>query len=177
MNATAEAEVTTIAATIKATGTPPRLGQIWPGQGGIYLGQIQSGDADGDWHIILATDPAGDLQDQAWGTYGKDVPGATSYSDGLANTRAMAEAGSALAKAMLALNIEGHADWYLMSADEARLAFIAAREHMPKEWHWTSTQYSAFHAWYQHFGDGYQFILVKDFQGRARAVRRFKLSA
>jgi hypothetical protein len=177
MNATAEAEVTTIAATIKATGTPPRLGQIWPGQGGIYLGQIPSGDADGDWHIILATDPSADVQDCAWGPYGKDVPGAKSYGDGLANSRAMAEAGSDLAKAMLALNIEGHADWYLMSADEARLAFIAARNHMPKEWHWTSTQYSATGAWSQLFDGGSQGIYGKVYQGRARAVRRFKLSA
>ena len=41
-------------------------------------------------------------------------------------------------------------------------------------WYWSSTQCSAFTAWFQHFVDGGQFDYAKDYELRARAVRRFK---
>lgn len=43
-------------------------------------------------------------------------------------------------------------------------------------WHWSSTQYSAYRAWVQYFGDGYQDGYPKGREGSARAVRRFKVS-
>ena len=51
------------------------------------------------------------------------VPGAESYSDGLANTNAMAEAGSPLAQWARGLRIDGHDDWYLPSRDELELMY------------------------------------------------------
>ena len=57
-----------------------------------------------------------------WGEYGKAAK-AHSYCDGLANTRAMAAAGSELAKHMLSLQIGEHNDWYLPSRDELELCY------------------------------------------------------
>jgi hypothetical protein len=153
-------------------------GQPWPEQGGIYLGSLPTDDPAVRRHIVLAIDPAGELVDQEWGPYGKDVPGAASLSDGRANTLAMAEASSELAQQILQLNIAGHADWHLMSADEARLAMVYAREHLDHgDWYWTSTQFSAHYAWIQNFGHGGQFSASKGLEYRARAVRSISLSA
>jgi hypothetical protein len=41
--------------------------------------------------------------------------------------------------------------------------------------YWTSTQYSAYFAWGQHFDDGYQGLTDKDGNGRVRAFRSIKL--
>ena len=84
----------------------------------------------------------------------------------------MAEAGSDLAKKMLALEIDGHADWYLPAQAELMLCFVNAREHFQKEWHWSSTQYSAYAAWFQAFSSGHAYDNGKDGEWRARAVRR-----
>ena len=42
--------------------------------------------------------------------------------------------------------------------------------------YWSSTQYSAINAWYQYFYDGDQNLANKGNTGRARAVRRIKIS-
>ena len=42
-------------------------------------------------------------------------------------------------------------------------------------WHWTGTQYSSYHAWFQHFNYGNQYDRYKDVEARARAVRRFSI--
>lgn len=49
-------------------------------------------------------------------------------------------------------------------------------EALETEWYWSSTQYSAIDAWYQSFVDGYQYVIDKNYEGRARAVRRLKVS-
>jgi len=50
-------------------------------------------------------------------------------------------------------------------------------EALAAEWYWSSTQSSPNDAWFQGFDDGYQVNNDKAYEGRARAVRRFKLSA
>lgn len=50
----------------------------------------------------------------AWGKYGEDVAGAKSLSDGAANTRAMAKAGSDIA--VKALELDAHIPSYLEGA-------------------------------------------------------------
>lgn len=42
-------------------------------------------------------------------------------------------------------------------------------------WYWSSTQYAGTHdyAWTQHFVNGNQNVYYEDYEGRARAVRRF----
>lgn len=43
-------------------------------------------------------------------------------------------------------------------------------------WYWSSTQYSPDNAWIQDFDDGFQLTYHKDYELRARAVRRILLS-
>ena len=154
--------------------TPPRIGQVWPGQGGIYAG-IARGD-DADWHLILASTGLGRL---AWATSAKAIKGATSARDGLLNTLALVAAKGThpAAEACRTLEIEGHNDFYLPAQFEAALLYANVREHLSTEWHWTSTQFSAGSAWTQLFYDGTQYDGDKKFAARARACRRLVLQS
>tara|TARA_X000001388_G_scaffold64764_3_gene51023 strand:+ start:232 stop:1140 length:909 start_codon:yes stop_codon:yes gene_type:complete len=91
-----------------------------PFEGGFYVGRFQiQGD---EYALIVSPRDTGEIQDAEWGEYGKAIE-AHSYCDGLANTRAMAAAGSALAKHILSLQIGEHSDWYLPSRDELELCY------------------------------------------------------
>jgi hypothetical protein len=165
------AAVTTILRTISA----PAIGTHWVEQGGIYAGLVR-GDNGADHHLIISTDPAGEIEGAAWGEYGQDVPGAASKSDGQANTRAMAEAGSQVAKDMLALRIDGHADWHIPSQADLHVAFANCAELFDKDdWYWTSTQRSRDSAFFQDFASGSSDWLYKDNDYRVRAVRTIQL--
>jgi len=105
----------------------------------------------------------------AWGEYGLDVPGAKSYSDGEANTRAMAEAGSEVAVKALELgaHIPSHLEGALLMSAKAD-GLVTLRE---DRWHWLSTQYSANLAYYVDFGGGWLGYLAKDYERVVRPVR------
>ncbi len=154
-----------------AKSNTPALGQIWEGQGGIYAGIIR-GDDGLSYHLIVSTQ---ELRGE-WGCSGKEIKGADSRNDGLPNSKAMAAAGSQLAKDTLAMTADGHEDFYLPSQCELNLCFANARELFSKEWHWSSTQFSSISAWTQTFDNGDQLINVKSSALRARAVRTVSLS-
>jgi hypothetical protein len=156
----------------------PRLGTLWPEQGGIFLGVMPAtADDQPEYGLILCVDPAGDFKDTPWGEYGKRLDGCDSDNDGLANTLAMAEAGNNLAWRITALQAGGFSDWYLPARNELRLAYISApKAFSTDDWYWSSTQYSAYGAWGQLFDDGSQYYGDKDSQARARAVRRFLIT-
>ena len=184
-----------------------------PFEGGFYAGRIRVNDDV--FALIVAPKAQGDAEPAPWGKYGSEIPGAASFFDGRANTIAMAEAGSEIARWALQLDIGGRTDWYLPSRDELELIYrnlkptaeknwrsrgdnpssvpvgyayspdapaqTAAEafreggsEALKDGWYWSSTQYSAYLAWYQDFGDGYQGGSGKTNELRARAVRRFK---
>ena len=153
-------------------GKPPMLGKPWTGQGGTYAGLIRG--EDGDYHLIVATDPVGKLKGK-WGRSGTKIAGADSKTDGFANTQDMVNAGLVLAKAAQAVEVEGHRDFYLPSQGELSLIYANAPEGFDKEWHWSSTQDSTNCAWVQHFSDGCVSVGGKDNELRARAVRRIKV--
>ncbi|MES2787652.1 MAG: DUF1566 domain-containing protein [Pseudomonadota bacterium] len=185
--------------------------------GGLFFGLINEG---GETFALIMSPKAVGEREGTWNDTDKAVAGAVSYTDGLANTIAMAEAGSALAQWARQLDIEGHTDWYIPSRDELELAyrnlkpsteentqygrsgenpsalppthaytssmpaqtmaetFVAGgAEAMESEWYWSSTQHAAHpsFAWYQYFSYGDQFNFRKSYEGRARAVRRFKI--
>jgi hypothetical protein len=104
-----------------------------------------------------------------WGEYGQDVPGAKSYSDGEANTRAMAEAGSEIAKK--ALELGGH----IPSCLEGQLVMAAKADGLvtlrEDRWHHLSTQFSAYFAYYMVFEGGWLYYDVKHFERLVRPVR------
>ena len=154
---------------------PPSIGQYWEGQGGIYVGMGRGYEGARDYCLILPTDPSAIFAKRMLGTYGIDVPNAGSIHDGPANTIALAGAGSELCKEILALDIESHKDFYLMSRTDARLCWANVPEQFEKEWYLTSSQYSADDAWGQSFDDGGQDGYDEKFEARARACRRLFL--
>ncbi|GJN50812.1 hypothetical protein [Pseudomonas tohonis] len=107
-----------------------------------------------------------------WGEYGQDVEGAQSYRDGAANTIAMAEAGSPIAK--LALEIgEGV---FIPSALELAALYAAKLtgeiEGFRDRWYWSSSQYSSLNAFTTLFTDGNTGSVGKKSEFRVRAVRK-----
>lgn len=104
-----------------------------------------------------------------WGEYGVEIKGAGSYSDGEANTRAMAEAGSVIA--IKALELDG----FIPSCLEGQLLMAAKAEGLVElredRWHWLSSQRSAHHAYGMAFEDGWLNSNDKGNERLARPVR------
>lgn len=115
--------------------------------------------------ILLA--PEHELEG-AWGEYGQDV--LTHYVDGAANTMAMAEAGSKIAKQVLARGahipscLEGQ---LLMAAKHAGLITDLREDRC----YWLSTQRSAYYAYRLDFEDGWQHYYDKIAELLVRPVR------
>lgn len=65
----------------------------------------------------------------------------------------------------------------LPTRQEQSLLFANAKQHFQSDWYWSGETHAstAVCAWYQGFNDGYQNFGHKDFDGRARAVRRFPI--
>lgn len=104
--------------TIIATSIPlPAIGQ--PFEGGFYGGIVNIHDKP---HAIAWAPKA---EGETDGTWHDDEPGLTAPScfDSMANTQAMAAAGSAMATWALGLQINGHADWCIPARDVLELAY------------------------------------------------------
>lgn len=156
-----------------------------PFAGGFQSGRFFVGAVA--YLLIVAPKAEGDFDDMPWNKSRKNVAGAISYNDGLADTLAMASAGSELAQRCLDLRIGGYDDWYLMSRQEALMARCELAnvdafkdggvEAFKREWYWTSTQHESNpdYAWCQGFATGYQYDGRKGFNYRARAVRRLPI--
>ena len=89
----------------------PLFGQ--PYGGGYFIGITQE---DGKFYRNILAPKAFELKG-AIGCYGKNVVGACSYTDSRGNTEALAAEGSELAKQVLDLIINGHADWGIAARD------------------------------------------------------------
>ena len=151
--------------------TLPTFGEIVPGEGGrlgaIMRGNIVAGLRQADYAVIVPDLPSIKLP---WGNYGKQIPGANSLTDGMANTMAMLAA-----DCPPALCIQGHNDLYL----GARAEMWALRANVPelfeKEWHWTSTQNDRIYALSQGFEYGLSHWGIKENEFRVRPLRRIPL--
>ena len=126
------------------TSKPPKIGEVWPSQGGIYCG-IARGEGDQpDYHLILAEA----APDQGF-----------KWADGLE-----------FAKTIIS---EGHQDFNVPTRFESALLYANVRDKLDtSKWHWTSTQSSENHAFVQNFLYGYQNSIGKASEGRCRFVRR-----
>jgi hypothetical protein len=91
-----------------------------PFAGGFYAGRLRVGDAL--FALVVAPKAEGEAE-HAWGPAGSELAAAASCCDGTANTVALAEAGSGMAKWAQALAIGGHTDWYVPSRDELELLY------------------------------------------------------
>ncbi|WP_095067867.1 DUF1566 domain-containing protein [Pseudomonas sp. Irchel 3A18] len=152
--------------------TPPAIGQIWPGQGGIYGGIRQY--PEGLCHVIYA---ANDVPGRhAFGDYGVKVD-AESRTDGRANTKALLanEGVHHAAIAAASYTADDHKDFYLPAVGELNQGWQYAPESFAKDWYWSSSQRSANHAFLLHFEDGIQFIYVKHGECFVRPVRRLPI--
>lgn len=99
-----------------------------PYEGGYFAGVVRIGDTT---CAIAAAPKAQGETTGHWIDGYKAVPGARSCCDSMANTLAMAEAGSQLAQWALALDINGHKDWCLPARDVLELCY---RNLKPTPW-------------------------------------------
>lgn len=158
------------------TPTLPTFGAIVPGEGGhlvgIMRGALVKGVRQPDYALIAAIVPAILLP---WGEYGKEISGANSLTDGLANTQAMFKAKCPPALHIAGIEIEGHKDYYLPARGEMWAARANAPELFDNALHWTSTQGSSIIAFAQGFEDGFGFWNYKNHEFRVRPFRRIPL--
>ena len=108
MNATATHEIQ----------VPAKIGV--PFEGGFYGGKIRVGLVI--CAIVWAPKAEGEITGKWLDGY-TDVPGATSCFDSMANTKAMAEAGSLIAQQALAATIGGHTDWCVPARDVLEMGY------------------------------------------------------
>lgn len=188
--------------------TLPEIGQAYGG--GFFSGVTVQ---DGKRYMLITAGREHELEGE-WGEYGTKIEGADSFTDGRANTEAMAAAGSELAQQVLALSIGDHNDWAIPARDQQELQYRnlkpTARENycwgrdgdnpnslpigllytaesptkttvgafreggteaFQPTWYWSSSQRSAYHAFYVYFGAGSQGYHDKDDELRVRPVR------
>jgi hypothetical protein len=108
----------------------PALGAAFGG--GFYAGQINlSGTI---FALIVAPKEVGEVSEKAWHKDEVAVDGAKSYFDGLANTNAMLEAGSDLAKWARDLRISDNDDWYIPSQDELEILYRNLKPSTRENW-------------------------------------------
>lgn len=98
--------------------TPSTIGDAF--EGGFYGGKIRIGVAI--FAIVWAPKAEGEITGKWLDTY-TDVPSATSCFDSMANTKAMAEAGSTIAKQALAATINGFTDWCIPARDVLEMGY------------------------------------------------------
>jgi len=149
---------------------PPKVGQLWPGQGGIYTGVNRNPKTNQVHYTIMHPEAL----NSPWGKPGKKVANADCYWDGAANTAAMRASGycEEIIAALDALSqLDGHNDYVIASQAQLNLITANVRDMVEPIAHWSSTQYSASYAWTQGCEGGTQYIISKDGRLAARAVR------
>lgn len=190
--------------------TIPAIGQAY---GGGFVTGITREPATGKRFLNITAGAEHELVGK-WGEYGVKIEGADSFTDSLANTQAMAAAGSELAAKALALSIGGHNDWAIPARDVQELQYrhfkptteenwansrngdnpnsepvgLLYSEEDPVQtihtafqeggaeafrdtWYWSSSQRSAYFAFYVGFDGGIQYDDVKLLELRVRPVR------
>lgn len=110
--------------------TTPAIGQAY---GGGFVTGITRDPVTGKRSLHITAGAAHELVGK-WGEYGEKIEGADSFTDSLANTQAMAAAGSELAAKVLALNIEGFADWAIPARDVQELQYRHFKPTTEENW-------------------------------------------
>ncbi|MBX8534581.1 DUF1566 domain-containing protein [Pseudomonas cichorii] len=149
----------------------PAHGEYWPGEGGSNGGFVPArGDVPAHYLIVGAND----IGDHKHGGHGHNT-GATSKTDGAANTRALidSEIDHPAAKACSEYTADGHTDYHLPAASELYQCWLNCPELFDKApWYATSTQYSANFIYVMGFSVGRQDNDRKFIERRVRPVRR-----
>jgi hypothetical protein len=90
-------------------------------QGGFFAGLFRIGD--NIYANVVAPKAEGDLDDTVWNSKYDSVAGTPGFNDSLANTDAMAAAGSEIAAKVRALRIGGFDDWAIPAIDVLELCY------------------------------------------------------
>jgi len=129
----------------RPTAMPPKIGQRWVGQGGIYAGLARGEEGQPDHHLVLSTvEPDCKLDWAAALEWAKTV------------------------------DEDGHTDFAVPTRMQSALLYANLRDQFDTSpWYWTSTQDSGpSYAWLQYFFTGSQSYDSKSAEARVRAVRR-----
>lgn len=110
--------------------TIPAIGEAY---GGGFVTGITRDPATGKRSLHITAGAAHELVGK-WGEYGEKIDGADSFTESLANTQAMAAAGSELAAKVLALNIEGLTDWAIPARDVQELQYRHFKPTTEENW-------------------------------------------
>lgn len=145
----------------------PAIGEVWPGQGGIYAGDFRGGDGT-VYGLIVAKEE--DVGTARWAPEGKR---ALSDWDGLINTAALRSDCPAAKLASDYVHDE-HTDFYLPARRELQLAAANLHDTFGKEsWYWTSTPQGEHFAWAVDFESGFTYHDFRTYEFRVRPFRRF----
>lgn len=159
-----------VASAVEATEIP-QPGQAWAGEGGFNGGYRPAiGDVP-EHYLIIGAD---DIGDHKYGGEGKES-GATSKTDGAANTKALIEsdADHPAAQACAEYTADGHHDFHLPSIAELHQSWLYCPKLFDKKpWYASSSQFSANTAYIMDFSDGFQDSDYKSSERRVRPVRR-----
>lgn len=122
----------------------PKIGEYWPGQGGIYAGVCRGRDGEPDYHLILCREvPEQEFKWQAALDHAKTI------------------------------EADDHKDFTVPTRWESALLYANLQDQFDTDyWYWTSTQYSEDLAWHQYFYYGLQYYSLKVFERSVRFVRR-----
>ncbi len=148
------------------------IGTVCTADGAFYIGTI-----GGNRIYAAPADQSGWIQ---WKTANTDTPGATSTTNGLANTNAMIAAGAAAHPAGNACKTKAPAGtWYLPARNEMnliwtnRVAIGLAAKGFIDDWYWASTSPQFNQGWYQSLSPpGTNSGYAKIYDLRVRCVRR-----
>ncbi|MGE6473407.1 hypothetical protein [Serratia proteamaculans] len=110
--------------------TTPAIGQAY---GGGFVTGITRDPVTGKRSLHITAGAAHELVGK-WGEYGEKIDGADSFTDSLANTQAMAAAGSDLAAKVLALSIDGFTDWAIPARDVQELQYRHFKPTTEENW-------------------------------------------
>ena len=149
MNASSTAVLDTPAPS--QASAPPRLGQYWPGQGGIYFGVIRGDEGQPDRHLVRAVD---------------NSPEKLKWAAALDWAKSV--------------EADGHKNFAAPTRFESLLLYVNLRDHFDQDQiYWTGTQYSddPSYAWCQYFKHGGQGSYHKSREARVAAVRTVQLAA
>ncbi|EJL90450.1 hypothetical protein PMI15_00263 [Polaromonas sp. CF318] len=160
--------------------TLPAFGSVIAGQAGILAAIMRGPSIFGveqpPYALLISDKSEGETDKHAYGNYGTDVAGATSRTNGKANTDALVLAQSPAALWVRELSIGGHSDWYVPSLGELNAAAANVPEQFePKGIYQASTQLSRNLAFVQDFESGRSNWYLKDYEFRVRAFRAIPL--
>ena len=156
----------------KSSEPAPEIGKTYKGGLVFYI------DNSGLHGLVAAPSDLG--AGSAWGCIGAAINGADGTTIGTGNqntidiTNNCQEAGNA-AKLCSDFTLDGFSDWYLPSKDELNLMYQQRSTigGFSKDTYWSSSEFSATHAWLQSFDTGAQYNTKKDYGTSLRAIRAF----